>query len=260
MSRGLAARIRILCFHPRAGRLAGAVLAAAAVLGPSAGAIAQQPKPFDAPVTVKNLPPKSDAEPQEVRCTYYPDLMVREVFDGPTAIAPALVLGNSAPCTAKANPGAREIEMADMVLDGRKGPFLLFSQMDPKDSTGFIVIHAPTGKAVLKDAALGDPQTMRLALDGTGALTFSYNRGANLSCSILEKPAACWAQSVKEGLVPQSMASQVPAAKLCAAAYKQAQSPRDNPSVLSYARTVVIGSGGDVTETARGPVSCTPAS
>lgn len=260
MGEDVRARLTIRAFRRSASHLTGAVLCAAAMLAPSTGALAQHAKPFDAPVSVKELPPKSDAEPEQVRCTYYPDMMVREVFDGPSALAPVLVPGRSPACAANAPAGARAVQMADMGLEGRKGPFLFFVQTDGKDATDFVVVHAPTGKVVLKDATFGDPQARRLGLDSAGALTLSYVRGVNLSCSILENPAACWAKSVKEGLVPQGMAKQVPAATLCATAYKKGGSPRDNPSVLAYPRTVVIGSNGDVTETAHGTVTCTPAS
>jgi hypothetical protein len=92
--------------------------------------LAQSPDQFDTPVSVKTVEPKAD-DSIEIRCTYFSDLVVRERVDGPESENAAIVRDANAPCTADTVPGETLLDTAGMTLDGRRGAFLLFSDLDP---------------------------------------------------------------------------------------------------------------------------------
>ena len=233
--------------------LAGVVLA----VWSAAPALAQStfaPGLFDTPVSVRHVPPRNPNEDStEIRCTYFADLMVRETQDGPTSENAAIVRNAKAPCTAKAGPGETVLDTAGMTLDGRRGAFLLFSDLDPHGATGFVVIDAKTGKIVLRDAALSNPVLQSLTLEN-GNLRLRYKRGINAPCSLMENAQGCWTQLVKEGLIPAEM--KAPSATICADAYKRDKAPRNNPSIVVYATEVTIDAGGSAKVLSRGTVEC----
>jgi hypothetical protein len=70
----------------------------------------------------------------------------------------------------------------------------------------------------------------------------------------MENAQKCWAQLIKEGLVPADM--KAPPAKICAEAYKRDAAPRNNPSIVVYATEVVIDAGGNTKAVSRGAVEC----
>jgi hypothetical protein len=213
---------------------------------------AQTPDQFDKPVSVQTIKPKPD-DSTEIRCTYFADLMLRESQDGPSSENAALVRNAKAPCTAKAGPGETVLDTAGMTLDGRRGAYLLFSDLDPHGATGFVVIDATSGKILLRDAALSNPVLQNLTLDN-GNLRLRYKRGINAPCSLMENAKGCWAQLVKEGLIPAEM--KAPAATICAAAYARDKAPRNNPSIVVYATELTIGAGGGTKVLSRGAVEC----
>ena len=218
----------------------------------SAPASAQTPDQFDKPASVQTITPKPD-DSTEIRCTYFPDLMVRETQDGPSSENAVLVRNAKAPCTAKAGPGETVLDTAGMTLDGRRGAFLLFSDLDPHGATGFVVIDAKSGKILLRDAALSNPVLQSLTLEN-GNLRLRYKRGINAPCSLMENAQGCWAQLVKEGLIPAEM--KAPAATICTAAYARDKAPPDNPSIVVYATELTIGAGGSTKVLSRGAVEC----
>ncbi|MEP9352790.1 hypothetical protein ABLE93_04225 [Xanthobacter sp. KR7-65] len=233
-------------------------LATALVLGAGllfAGAAPGWSAPaFDPPTAVKELPPKSDAEPDEVRCTSFGDLTVRELLDGPTS-KPPQILPAGAACTTAAVPGAIPVALDNMFFEGRKGPFLFFGAMDAQGAADFVVINAKTGAAVFKDAVYGDGAARKVMLEN-GALKLSYLRGVNAPCSLFQSAARCWASLVMNEQVPKDMAQQIPDAKICAAAYKKTKAPKDNPSILTYASEVLVSPDGTLKELSRGKVGC----
>ena len=93
-------------------------------------AAAQTPDQFDKALSVQTIKPKPD-DSTEIRCTTFADLMVRETQDGPTSENAAIVRNAKAPCTAKAGPGETVLDTNGMTLDGRRGSYLLFSDLDP---------------------------------------------------------------------------------------------------------------------------------
>jgi hypothetical protein len=216
--------------------------------------LAQSPDQFDTPLSVKTVEPKSDNS-IEIRCTYFADLVVRERVDGPESENAAIVRDAKAPCSADAIPGETLLDTAGMTLDGRRGAFLLFSDLDPHGATGFVIIDAKTGKILLRDAALSNPVLQSLTLED-GNLRLRYKRGINAPCSLMDNAQKCWAQLVKEGLVPADM--KAPPAKICAEAYKRDNAPRNNPSIVVYATEIVIDAGGNTKVASRGALECEP--
>jgi hypothetical protein len=236
--------------------LTGVLLAAALSNAPASAHTTFAPGLFDKPASVRKAQQPKPNDSIEVRCTYYPDFMIRVIADGPTAQKAGLVRGANPPCGAKRAPGEVMLDTDDMAFEGRKGPALLFSAMDPHGSVPFVVIDAQSGKTLLKDSTSSGPGpgVQALAFD-QGGLRLRYRRAFNAPCSILQNARGCWAQIVKDGLVPQDMAQQVPAPQICEAAYKKVQSPRDNSSIVIYQTEVIVFSTG-TTIVSRGPVGC----
>lgn len=217
-----------------------------------APAPAQTPDQFDKPASVRSIKPKP-GDSTEIRCTSFADLMVRETQDGPSSENAAIVRNAKAPCTAKAGPGETVLDTAGMTLDGRRGAFLLFSDLDPHGATGFVIVDTKTGKVLLRDAALSHPVLQSLTLEN-GNLRLRYKRGINAPCSLMENAQTCWAQLVKEGLVPAEM--KAPSGMICAAAYERDKAPRDNPSIVVYATEVIVDAAGGTKVLSRGAVEC----
>jgi hypothetical protein len=215
---------------------------------------AQTPDQFDKPASVRTIKPKPD-DSTEIRCTYFPDLMVRETQDGPSSENAVLVRNAKAPCTAKSGPAEIILDTNGMTLDGRRGAFLLFSDLDPHGATGFVIIDATSGKILLRDAALSNPVLQNLAL-ANGTLRLRYKRGINAPCSLMENAQGCWAQLAKEGSIPAEM--KAPSAAICADAYARDKAPRDNPSIVVYATEVAIDAAGGTKVLSRGTVECEP--
>lgn len=217
-----------------------------------AGVSAQTPDQFDKPAAVRSMTPNPDDSTQ-IRCTYFTDLMVRETQDGPESENAALVRDASAPCTAKAGAGETILDTNGMTLDGRRGSYLLFSDLNPHGATGFVVIDATSGKILFRDSALSHPVLQNLALEN-GSLRLRYRRGVNAPCSLRANVRACWAELIRDGQVPAGMTA--PAPGICNDAYAREKAPRDNPSIVVYATEVVIEPGGKAKTVSRGAVQC----
>jgi hypothetical protein len=215
---------------------------------------AHSPDQFDKPVSVQTIKPKPN-DPTEIRCTTFADLMIRETQDGPESENAAIVREAQAPCTAKGGPGETVLDTAGMTLDGRRGAYLLFSDLNPHGATGFAIIDAKTGKILLRDAALSNPVLRSLALEN-GNLRLRYQRGVNAPCSLMDNARKCWARLIKDGLIPGTL--KAPSSRICQHAYKQDRSPRNNPSIVSYTTEVVVDTGGTAKVMSRGVVRCTP--
>jgi len=229
-----------------------AAVAAAIALALTATASAQTPDQFDKPVAVRSLTPKPD-DSTEIRCTYFADLMVRETQEGPESENAAIVRDARAPCAATAGPGETILDTNGMTLDGRRGSYLLFSDLNPHGATGFVIIDAASGRILFRDSALSHPVLQNLALEN-GSLRLRYRRGVNAPCSLMENAKACWAELIKGGQIPADM--QAPASGICNDAYAREKAPRDNPSIVLYATEVVIEPGGTTTVLSRGAAAC----
>jgi hypothetical protein len=218
----------------------------------SASAYAQTPDQFDKPVAVRSVKPKPD-DSTESRCTYFSDLMVRETQDGPESENAAIVQNPKATCAADSVPGETLLDTAGMTLDGRRGSYLLFSDLDPHGATGFVIIDAKTGNILLRDAAVTHPVLQDLTLEN-GSLRLRYRRGVNAPCSLMQDVQKCWSQLVAEKLVPADLPA--PSAQICNEAYNRDKAPRNNPSIVVYATEVIIDAGGKTKVLSRGAVEC----
>lgn len=208
---------------------------------------------FDKPVTVKK---SAGAEGREIICTDYGDVAVIETRDGPSSSPAVLVAGDGARCAAAAAKRGRALDTAEMALEGRLGPVLVFSEMDPHGAVGFVVVRIGDGAVVVKEAAIGNPAFKSVQVRRDGSVLMNYRRGVNAPCSLFQNAAACWAQMVKEGSVPREMAKQAPQAAACASAYKAMSAPRDAPSIAEWNQETIIEYEGPVTARATSAVGC----
>jgi hypothetical protein len=224
----------------------------AAMLLLCAPVFAQTPDQFDKPAAVRSVKPKPD-DSTEIRCTYFSDLMVRETQDGPESENAAIVRNPKAACKAAAVPGETLLDTAGMTLDGRKGSYLLFSDLDPHGATGFVIIDTKSGHILLRDAAMSHPVLQTLTLEN-GSLRLRYRRGVNAPCSLMQDAKKCWSQMVREKLVPSDLPA--PSAQICSEAYGRDNAPRNNPSIVVYATEVIIDAGGKTKVLSRGAVEC----
>ena len=220
---------------------------------------AAAPGLFDKPVSVRKTPVKVNGAEREIRCTYFADFMIRENMEGPTSQDAALVRGTGQPCNAKKTGGEVALKTADMGFDGRKGPALFFSEMDPQGGVRFLIVNAGTGKVVFKDAAAsdGDKLFQSVAMTKEG-LRLAYMRAINAPCSIMQNAARCWASLVTNRQVPRDMARQIPSEQICSASYKASRAQPDNPSVLTYATELLVDANGRSRVLKHGPLRCSP--
>lgn len=207
---------------------------------------------FDKAAASKTLTGKNDVK---TICTSYADVTVRETQDGPTSDKAMLLRGAKAACDARTPAGAAMLDTEGLYLVGRKGDYLLFSGLDAHGAADFVAIDARSGKVVLRDGTVGSPEFASAKAEG-GVVTLSYTRGINAPCSLLNSGARCWGSLVDDGKIPEALARPAPAASLCAAAYKKAKSPKDNPSVISFAVETTIDAAGKVATVAKGKVVC----
>jgi hypothetical protein len=227
-------------------------------LGLALPASAQQPagSPFDKPIAVQKLPPKPGGDPYEIVCTTYSGFMVRERRDGPSSQDAAIVRGSRPVCDARKVPGEIVLKTSDKYLIGRKGPFLIFSEMDPHGAVPFVIVDAGSGRIIFKDATVGNPDFRSAALE-KGVLRLRYARGFNAPCSILQDAKGCWAKLVAAGMIPAAMAREVPSPRICDAAYKaMSGAPADAPSIVSYDVDMRVTAKGTTQFLSRGAVHC----
>jgi len=226
--------------------VAGSVLALSLLASPAFAA-------FDKPVSIKK---SGGADGREIICTDYGDVAVIETRDGPSSSPAVLVTGDGARCGAAAAKRGRALATAEMALEGRLGPVLVFTEMDPHGAVGFVALRIADGAVVVKEAVVGQPAFKSTQVRRDGSVVLSYRRGVNAPCSLAQNAAACWAQMVKEGSVPPEMSAQAPQAASCAAAYKAMSAPRDAPSIAEWNQETTIEFEGRVIRRMSAPVGC----
>jgi hypothetical protein len=231
-----------------------AVAASVCVCVPASAAPAS---PFDKPLSKQQAKAKVGGNDLDVTCTYYADFMVRELQDGPTSENAVIVPGARPRCGAAKVPGEIALQTANLALSGRKGPFLIFSAMDPHGSVPFVVVDAKSGRTLHTDATYGSAgiQEVEVVSDG---LRMRYQRGINADCSIMQDARGCWAKLVAAKTIPASMAQAVPSPQICDASYRKEKSPRDNSSIVNYRTELVVRPNGAPEVLFTGPVACNP--
>jgi hypothetical protein len=210
---------------------------------------------FDAPISVQRLEPEAAGETSEIVCTQFDDLTIREEQEGPTS-KPAGLIAAGGTCGRAETPGETKVKSAGMYFLGRKGPALVFEEMDPHGASAFVVVDSDTGTIVFRDRTFGAPAFTGLSWDG-GQMSLSYMRGVNAPCSMLKNRAACAAELNAKNLMPRAMTSKLkPGA--CTGPYAEASAPDDNPSILSHKVDVVLAADQSPKRKPYGPVACAP--
>ncbi|MGD9921750.1 MAG: hypothetical protein AB7V13_09930, partial [Pseudorhodoplanes sp.] len=212
---------------------------------------------FDQPSAVRTIPPNSDGSGPVITCTYFSDFMISQSTEGPSAEKAVLARGQNPPCSARPAPGGITLVDTDnMRFQGRKGAALFFAG-EPHGTGPFVVIDAQSARTVLQDSLTWDDKPLILAASfENGGLRLRYNRGINAPCSIMENAARCWAQMIRDGLLPQDMANQVPSPRICEAAYREMNAPKDASSIVTYRNEVVVFGDGNTNTLSRGPIGC----
>jgi hypothetical protein len=214
---------------------------------------------FDHPAATKTTGGNTDAqEGQEIRCTYFKDIMIRETGTDTPAPGAATIspVAGGAPLACGKAPvvGEMPLKTENFTFIGRKGPFLFFSATDPNGAIPFILLDAATGKAIYSDALIGG-KLKTVALEN-GSLHLRFTRGVNGSCSLLKDAAACWAKMASEGAIPAAVALTPPPVKACAAAYRRSTAPPDDPSIVFYDVDMTVTLAGRAEVKSRGAVGC----
>ena len=214
-------------------------------------------KSLDRPTLVRRVKPKSD---DEIACTYYADVMVRESgVDTPEpsdAVLVPLRNGRRPACAIGRIAGGTMLKTEGYALIGRKGPFLIWDVSDPNGAMPFMIMLASSGRILLEDGltpAIGAHRTASLQ---NGKLRLAYRRGFNAPCSLVKNAGDCWAKIVAADKAPTAMAPLGRTPPMCKAAYHGVGA--DDPSVLLYDVDLTLDTAGHVTALARGPASCMP--
>lgn len=235
---------------------AGLVIAtaiAALLASGAARAAGEDAALFDPPVSVQRLEPKSAGAGPTIVCTRFDDLTIREQQDGPTSTDAGLIAKGGSCGRGKAK-GETRVRTAGMYFLGRKGPGLIFEEMDPHGAVGFVVIDAETGKLVYRDATVSSPTFSALSW-ADGELRMTYVRGVNAPCSMLKDPAGCAAQLEAKKLMSVALASRLkPGA--CVGPYAESSATDDNPSLLSHPVETVLAADQPVKRKLLGPLAC----
>ena len=203
------------------------------------------------------------ADGDEITCTIYPDLGVRQTMTDTPAPSDATLLRtrDPQPC-AGAAAGGRKLGTAYYGYAGRQGPYLLFEDADPHGAVGFLIFDARDGRKIIDDATLGGvtQDTFRGFVTGSGSLTLAYRRGTDLACAIPAAPKACWRSvaNARSGALPPAIARLAPPAQTCTRSYRAAATPRDDPSVIAYTVRVMWTRDAGTRVRANGPFTCLP--
>jgi hypothetical protein len=216
---------------------------------------------FDKPLATQTVLAMSDAEEgNELRCTYYKDLLIREKgtdtpAPGAAVIIPVTRAAGRPPCkTAKG--GEIPLQTENYSLVGRKGDYLVFQATDPNGSVPFVVINATSGKTIYTGGMVEDQ--MRSVTLANGVLHLKYTSGANGSCSLLSGGKTCWDKMVAEGTVPAEVAQAPLPTQACTESYRKDKTPSDDPSVVTFDVDMTLDLSGKMNVISRGKVGCAP--
>jgi len=245
--------LRRFVLDRRARRRFLAAMVAVAAVGSVAPVFAAGAK-FDAPRSQKTVP---GSEGRETICTGYGDVTVVEWRDGPAAEAPRLVSG-AVDCATVAAEAGTAIEVEGMALEGRIGPLLLFTALDPNGAIDFVVAKARDGEVVMKEALIDSPSFTAARVGSDGTVTLAYRRAINASCSLYQNAGRCWETLLEAGVIPGVMARRGPAESVCARSYRAEKSPRDNPSIVTWDQETIIAADGAITKSFSDKVGCRP--
>ena len=238
--------------------LSFAALMPAAAKDATAGLIAL----LDRPLSVQHVPPKPATSPVgELRCSYYKDLMIREVgIDTPAPsdakLIPIISGTVNPPCATTRPENGLSLKTATYSFSGRKGPFLFFRETSPRGAVPFIILNDVDGRSIYNDSEYDDG--FRSISQTKSTIHLHYTRGDAGTCSIYKEGPACWAKMMNEGKVPRVMALAQPSVQLCGNAYRRLNAPADTPSIVYYDVDVTLERSGKVHVKSRGQANCAP--
>ncbi len=212
---------------------------------------------FDPAVARQTVPAKSGADSvAESRCTWYPDLMVRETgTDTPAPAAASVIPGARPLCTRAHVAGQVALDTANYSMLGRKGRFLFFGATDPNGAVPFKILDAASGRIIYADGTAADRGFASVQIEN-GGLRLKYTRGLNATCSIMQDAAACWSRLIAEGKIPRAMARTPPSPQACAASYKDMKASVDDPSIITYDVEITVNAAGKTAVLSRGAPAC----
>ncbi len=215
----------------------------------ASGALAQ-PVVFDKPLG-------ADPAVGVQRCTYYPDLTVRETQTdspgtGPTYLLPGGAGGKRATC----GPGGRKLNTSEQAFVGRKGGFLFFVPTDANGAETFVVLSVKDGSKIYDDVM--EPEAFKSASVSGETLRLVYTRGYDGSCSLLTGGGACWATMMKEGKFTKAISERASPVTACQAGYNAngAKDPPTSTSEITYDVDVTIEPGKKAVVNSRGVLGC----
>jgi len=226
-----------------------AVMAACAVIA-AVPARAAPSVLFDKPIKlVRHALPRDPDNPQakpEIRCSYYPHFMVKEIDLGEPGADQLSIL----PLAAGKAPDCKRANASDEIvvkewsgyLKGVKGDYIFWDADDGwNGGLGFAVTTAD-GKKLFEDVAKPTLRAVELAPDGS--LTLRYTRVYGAPCSLRADAAGCW-DKIKQ---QTGLADPAPD---CRAAYERemkrvpkfAQQTIDDPTAVDYEAVTTISGG-----------------
>lgn len=211
---------------------------------------------FDKPVSKKVVLAKLEDNPSgEITCTYFPDLMIKEIgTDSPTPDDAIVVRTASAPCSGPSIADGFTLATKNHSFIGKKGAFLFFGATDPNGAIPFVIIEAASGKIIYSDGKI-DPGFRSVEIE-SGKVHIRFRRAFNASCSILKDGASCWSRLLGEGKIPRAMAQSQPTLQACVASYSKLQAQPSVPSMIVYDVDMNLEINGKSQILSRGQPSC----
>ena len=226
---------------------------------------------------------------KEVRCFYFPRLMVKEIDEGEIGDQQISYMilgpGQSIPdCAEKLIPGEKKLRSEESYFWGTAADRVFLVDADGANGTiGFRVYEPQSSRELFHDTIKLDSRLREVTAEA-GKLHLSYTRAVTGSCSVVTGGETCWRAIIRKMQMPES------APPDCRAGYEAAlrrmveESCRDQrgdsdkaeclqretkerntgweaaPSVVSYDVDVVVGPTDEVARNfSGGPIACWPA-
>lgn len=210
---------------------------------------------FEAPASKTTVPGE---EGRQTICTVWRDITVIERQDGPVSEAARLVRGGEVDCGKVRDDTGTALDTAGMALEGRVGPVLLFTAMDPHGAIDFAVVRARDGEVLMQEALIGSPSFASATVGGDGAVTLKYVRARNAPCSLRQDERGCWEKLVADGAIPGAMAKRALPKGACVGSYRKERAPDDDPSIVTWGQVTILAADGSITKSFSETIGCRP--
>jgi len=184
------------------------VAAMTAFIGAAQSAEIKTDPAFEKPVAVKHVRlGRAQTQPvsyKEIRCSYFPDLMVKEWDEqetGDKEISLVPVQGRTIPACGKAAlPGERKLPVGDMTvyfLGFASGAIFLTDADGANGTIGFYIVDPKTGRQRFNDTIKLDSNFASISAEGD-VLKLGYLRAVTGSCSVVGEGADCWSKIAQQ--------------------------------------------------------------